>query len=155
MPGRTPIAAAEATLRDLVGSGDHVAVPPSVDHVMGAIKRFGSMEFDVSDLPDADGFLFQYGNFKWLANPGFVVGFVRQFEEVDAAGEHDCYIQLQCEFTYSISPELESIAGKEDWWFRGEREPFETWFARCSSDPVWNLVRDLKPLQFTIAQGSV
>lgn len=57
-----------------------------------AFLRFGRKPFDVSDKPDADGLLFQYGTYAFDGPPAFTLDFTRQFEISDSDGDHDHYM---------------------------------------------------------------
>ncbi|MER5830561.1 hypothetical protein ABT116_06915 [Streptomyces sp. NPDC002130] len=57
-----------------VGSGRDI---PTVQEVMAAVRGFERIAFDVPIGADSDGFLFQYGEVNWFAEPAFTVGFVR------------------------------------------------------------------------------
>lgn len=155
MPGTTPIRAAEQVFRDLIEFRAEGEPTPSFDRFLDAVRRFGSVEFDVPDAPDADGFLFQYGTFKWLPEPAFVVGIARQFDILDESGDHVDYIQIQAEYSYPIDPDLEALGGREQWWFRDGPESFGEWLTRVISAPVWDAVRSKSVLRFSISQEVV
>ncbi|MEV4490812.1 hypothetical protein AB0K04_11925 [Micromonospora coxensis] len=151
MSPRLPIDAAEATFRDLGGFAVHEAAVPSPDRLLDAVRRFAAVEFDVSPaLPEQDGLLFQYATL----GDGFVLGVVRQFEVVDADGDHEQYVQLHAEYT--LPPDPGRSGHHEDWWFRGGPEPFDAWFARVAADPVWRAVDPAAPdIRFDVWQESV
>ncbi|MEH0843948.1 hypothetical protein V6U81_16310 [Micromonospora sp. CPCC 205711] len=149
MSPRLPIEAAEAAFRDLGGFATDDA--PEPDRLRDAVRRFAAVEFDVStDLPEQDGLLFQYAT---LGADGAVLGFVRQFEVVDADGDHEEYVQLHAE--YRLPPDPGLTGHHEDWWFRGGPEPFEAWFDRVSGHPVWGHLQRVGPSGFEIWQESV
>ncbi|MFJ2192571.1 hypothetical protein ACIOJE_32310 [Kitasatospora sp. NPDC087861] len=148
-----PIESAEAAARRLLdartGSGG-----PSPEELFDVLKRFERIEFAVPDLPDADGFIFQYGCASWFAEPAFTIGFSRQFEVMDQDGEHECYSQLAMEYRYEMDADLQSLA-EESWWFRDSAESFDAWLQVAIDDPVWRILRGRRPREFDISQSMV
>jgi hypothetical protein len=136
MPASMPasIESAESVFREL-GGFPADAIPPTTA-VLAAIERFGQVDFQVPDVPDADGMLFQYATLS--AQNTFTIGFVRQFELTDAEGDHDCYVQLRCAYRFPPDAELGARGHREEWWFRDG--PFADWFERVRTDPIWALV---------------
>lgn len=151
MVDREPLDRAVERLRQLLG-GRHER--PSVE-LLSTLREFERVRFDVPDTPDADGFLFQYGSFGRTADAEFVLGFVRQFEVVDAEGEHDAYVQLRLEYRYPADPDLVAVGRLARWWFRGADEPFEEWLAAVRRDPVWPLLDAKTPVSLELSQDAV
>ncbi|MCW3840483.1 hypothetical protein ONA70_10290 [Micromonospora yasonensis] len=152
MSPRLPIEAAEAAFRDLGGFAvDDPAAPPPA-RLIEAVRRFAAVEFDVStELPDQDGLLFQYTPL----GGSFLLGFVRQFELVDADGEHEGYVQLHADYELPPDPELTALGSYTDWWFRGGPESFDDWFLRVSTHPVWQRAAGVTPARFEIYADEV
>lgn len=153
MTARHPIEAAEGIFRTLGGfpPGDAGIPPPA--RLFAAVQAFAPVEFAVAeDLPDQDGFLFQYAAVTTFGEVGFVLGFARQFEVVDDEREHEGYVQLLAEYHFGHDAELAAEGHREDWWFPGWREPFEVWFGRVTTHPVWRFVETKKPATFEIWQ---
>ena len=153
MTVRHPIEAAEGIFRALGGFavGDEEIPPPS--RLLSAVEAFATVEFAVAEgLPNQDGFLFQYAAVTTFGDVGFVLGFARQFEVVEADGEHEGYVQLLAEYHFGHDEELAGLGHREDWWFPDWPETFGAWFARVSTDPVWGVLDTSKPTEFEILQ---
>ncbi|SCF15550.1 hypothetical protein GA0074696_3041 [Micromonospora purpureochromogenes] len=154
MTRRLPIEAAEAAFRDLGGFAAPDSTVPPPARLLDAVRRFAAVEFEVStELPDQDGLLFQYATVGATGDAAFVLSVVRQFEVVDADGDHEEYVQLHAE--YRFGPDPEWTGHHEDWWFRGGPEPFDDWFARISAHPVWGRFTHSPPTGFEISQETV
>ncbi|WEH15703.1 hypothetical protein [Streptomyces sp. VNUA24] len=134
---------------DQVGSSREV---PTIEEVVAAVLNFERIEFDVPSGADSDGFLFQYGEVNWFAEPTFTVGFVRQMEIVDAEGEHEGYSQVQLEYRYRADADLQSLQSHNSWWFREGGTSFDEWLESVKRDPVWGIVRDKAPSGFDVSQ---
>jgi hypothetical protein len=154
MPAPHPIDAAESILRELGGfPADNARVPPA-DEVLTAIERFAQVEFDVADLPEQDGFLFQYTTMTTVYG-AFVLGFVRQFEVVDADQDHEYYVHLRCEYRYPVDDDLAELGHHAQWWFKGGPEPFEEWLEAVRTHAIWTAVAHRTPTAFVIRQEIV
>jgi hypothetical protein len=153
--GANPVVTAERIFRELVGvpTDDHPA--PTHDEFLYAVRRFSVIAFEVPDSPDSDGFLFEYGTFRWIPEPGFVVGVVRQFEIPKDSGDLDHYVQLRAEYRYAIEPDLEALRDRQSWWFRDDSTPFEEWYLSVVNDPVWDALRGRPVSRFEVSQESV
>ncbi|MFE7210074.1 hypothetical protein ACFU93_08795 [Streptomyces sp. NPDC057611] len=119
------------------------------------VRRFSAIEFDVPELPDADGYLFQYGKVNWFPEPTFALGIVRQLEVVDAAGEHESYVQVQFEFRYPLDDDLDSVGSHSEWWFPGSEVSFDSWMDSMDRTPISNLLAVKRPRDFAIWQEMV
>lgn len=154
MVQRLPVEAAETVFRDLGGlpvSGPRIPEPAQV---LTAVERFATVEFDVSpELPDQDGFLFEYTTIA--GDTIFSLGITRQFEIVDADGDHERFVQLHCGYRLPVDPELTAEGHQADWWFRGGPEPFEAWFARVADHPIWRHLQRKVRSGFEIRQETV
>src|SRR5262245_9424960 len=118
MPAPHPIEAAESILRELGGFlADDGRIPPA-DQVLAAIERFAQVEFAVADLPEQDGFLFQYTTMTTVYD-AFVLAFVRQFEVVDDDQDHEYFVHLRCEYRYPVEDDLAALGPHTRWWFKG------------------------------------
>lgn len=154
MTARQPIEAAEEIFRSLGGfpAGDGEVPPPA--RLFSAVKEFAAVPFQVAEhLPEQDGFFFQYAAVTTFGDDvGFVLSIVRQFEAVDDDGEHLGFSQVQAEYRFGHDTELDAQGHHEDFWFPSWPEPFEEWFARITSDPVWRFVETKRPVNFEIWQ---
>jgi hypothetical protein len=152
VPVRQPLDSAAAAVRGILGPRVAGQEVPAFEDVVEAVRRFEEVEFDVPDIPDSDGFLFQYGKVNWFSEPTFTIGFVRQLEMVDADGEHEAYSQVQLEFRYRVNVDLEAVEGRESWWFRSDPMSFDAWLDSVESDPIWEIVRRKVPVEFDVSQ---
>ncbi|BCJ59919.1 hypothetical protein [Micromonospora endophytica] len=125
---------------------------PTVEELIATVRGFERITFDVPEGNDSDGFLFQYGEVNWFAEPAFTVGFVRQMEIVDADGEHEGYSQVQLEYRYRADPDLRSLRGLNSWWFRDGGTSFDEWIRSVEQDPIWGIIRGKFPVEFDISQ---
>ena len=148
MVDREQLEHAPERLRQLLG-GRHERA--SVE-LLSVLREFERVRFDVPEIPDADGFLFQYGPSDGST---FVLSVVRQFEVVDADGEHDGYVQLRLEYGYPADAELVAAGRLGRWWFRGGTEPFDEWLAALRRDPVWRILEARIPLRVDLSQDAV
>jgi hypothetical protein len=155
MPAPHPIEAAESILRELGGfPADSRRIPPAAE-VLSAIERFAPVEFAVADLPEQDGFLFQYTTVTAGA-AAFVLSFVRQFEVVDPEDqEHEYFVHLRCEYRYPVEDDLVALGHTAQWWFKSGPEPFDVWLERVRTDPVWSAAAGHTPTAFVIRQETV
>jgi hypothetical protein len=146
MTDRQPIEAAEEIFRSLGGFGPGTSDIPPPARLFAAVEAFAPVAFAVAEhLPEQDGFFFQYAAVTTFGEDvGFVLGFVRQFEVVDADDEHLGFVQLQAEYRFPHDAELAELGHHEDYWFPTWDEPFERWFARVTAHPVWRFV-EAKP----------
>src|SRR5688572_21483873 len=61
----------------------------TADRARLGFLRFARQRFATTGTPDSDGLLFQYGTHAFGGAPMFILDLARQFEVVDADGEHD------------------------------------------------------------------
>ncbi|MEV7549763.1 hypothetical protein AB0N89_09090 [Amycolatopsis sp. NPDC089917] len=122
---------------------------------MAVLRGFEPVEFDGTDGPDADGFLFEYCEVNWFSEPVFSVGFVRQLEIVDADGEHEQHSQVRFDFHYRVDAELRSVVNRAVWWFRGDGTPFEGWLESAAQDSIWAILRGKELVEFELSQEAV
>jgi hypothetical protein len=146
-----PVPHAERIFRDLLGPSP----TPSHDEFLEAVRRFRTIDFDTSGAPDSDGFLFEYGAFRSLPDPGFHLSVVRQFEIATESGDHAYYVQTRGEYRYAIEPDLEVLKPVVSWWFTNDPTPFDEWFSSVVNDRVWAAVRDRPLLRFVVEQEDV
>ncbi|MGW3653676.1 hypothetical protein [Streptomyces sp. NPDC000878] len=128
---------------------------PSLSGLTRLVKRFSAIEFEVPELPDADGYLFQYGEVNWFPEPTFALGIVRQLEVVDAAGEHESYVQVQFEFRYPLDSDLDSVGNHSEWWFPGGEVSFDSWLDSVDRAEILNRLAAKTPRDFAIWQETV
>lgn len=119
------------------------------------VRRFSAIEFEAPEIPDADGYLFQYGKANWFPEPTFALGIVRQLEVVDAAGEHESYVQVQFEFRYPLDDDLDSLGSCSKWWFPGGEISFDSWLDSVDRSAISSLLAVKRPRDFAIWQELV
>ena len=154
MTSKPPIDAAEETFRRGAGFSDPAGIP-SVDELATALRRFTTVEFDVANEPQADGILFEYGTFRSLPDPGFLIGFTRQLSSGGADGESEGYHQLHLEYSYPVDEKLEAVGNRTEWWFRDDHVEFDRWLGSMLADPVWETLRTKRPAAFTVFQEAI
>ncbi|MFD8230332.1 hypothetical protein ACFV20_00295 [Streptomyces sp. NPDC059696] len=150
---RRPIDSALSVVQDIVGQVGASREVPTFEEVMATVRNFERIRFEVPSGADSDGFLFQYGEVNWFAEPTFVVGFVRQLEIVDTEGEHEGYSQVQLEYRYQADVDLRSLESHNSWWFRESGTSFSEWLESVKRDPLWGIVRGKLPIEFSVSQG--
>lgn len=153
MPRKQQIYSAEGIARRLVEKMDDF--DPSLSGVARLVKRFSIIEFEVPELADADGYLFQYGKVNWFAEPTFALGIARQLEAVDAADEHESYIQVQFELRYPLDGDLDSVGSHSEWWFPNGKVSFDSWLDSVARDKISNCLAAKIPRDFAIWQEMV
>ncbi|EME55670.1 hypothetical protein [Amycolatopsis decaplanina] len=141
--------------RDLLDGRVPQGKPPTVDEIVAVRRDFEPIEFDGTDGPDADGFLFQYCEVSWFSEPIFAVGFVRQLEIVDTDGDHEEYSQVVLELRYCVDVELRSVGSRTVWWFRSGGTRFEDWLESVTQDPIWVTLQEKELVEFDLSQESV
>ncbi|MFJ6842772.1 hypothetical protein ACIQRE_08885 [Streptomyces griseoluteus] len=150
MSGKQQVDSAEGIARRLVeemGGFDR-----SLSGLTRVVREFSAVEFEVPDLPDADGYLFQYGNVNWFPEPTFALSIVRQLEVVDAAGEHESYVQVQFELRYPSDDDLDSVGSHSEWWFPGDGVSFDSWLESVERADVWTRLAAKTPREGAIWQ---
>lgn len=103
-----------------------------------AFLRFGRRLFDVPEMPDADGLLFQYGTYSFDGPPSFTLDLTRQFEVSD--GEHDHYVQVHCELRYGLAPALEALGSFDSWFFHNAGDDLEEWAQALTGRAAWTAI---------------
>ena len=151
---RQPIAAAEDAFRGTARLSDPGGIP-SIEELVTALRSFAAIDFDVADEPQADGILFEYGTFRSLPEPAFLIGFTRQLSAGDTDGGSEGYHQLHLEYTFPIDADLEAAGSRTEWWFRDDPVEFDQWLGMAMADPVWDTVRGKQPTAFTVFQEEV
>ncbi|WP_158933378.1 hypothetical protein [Streptomyces sp. KE1] len=104
------------------------------------VRKFSAIEFEVPELPDADGYLFQYGKVNWFPEPTFALGIVRQLEVVDSVGNHESYVQVQFELRYPLDEDLDSVGSHSEWWFPGGEVSFDRWLDSVDRAAISNRI---------------
>lgn len=107
--------------------------------VLDAVKQFERVRFDGTDVPDGDGFLFQYGTYPSIGDGGFRISVVRQLVRLDQDGEFESYTQVQCVASHVSDEELRAC-DRVAWWFRGSSETFDDWLSEVETDPIWRVL---------------
>jgi hypothetical protein len=119
------------------------------------VRKFSAIEFEVPELPDADGYLFQYGKVNWFPEPTFALSIVRQLEVFDSAGEHEFYIQVQFELRYPLDEDLDSVGSHSEWWFPGGGVSVDSWLDSVDRAAISNRIAVKTPREFAIWQEVV
>jgi hypothetical protein len=115
---------------------------------------YSHVAFDTPDLADADGLLYQYGMYRLREQSLFELDLVRQFEIIDAEGEHDHYIQMHCTLRYAPTPELEALGADHCWWFPSQGA-LAAWLGSVAARPEWAVFGTQKPTQVAVNQEDV
>lgn len=132
----------QSELRAATGSS---TASPTTDDASRAFFRFARERFDVPDRPDADGLLFQYGTHNFGGPPMFLLDLTRQFEVVQADGEHDYFVQVHCEMRYEPAPELSALGSFDSWFFHDAAEDLDAWVAELIDGHGWEVIRHHSP----------
>lgn len=140
------------TLNEIVAEQIGERSVPSMEELFRIVLMYERRQFDVPDVEDADGFLFQYGTVTWNDEEKFSVGFARQFAFADESCEELSLVQI--EFCYACPPDghLQKMSGADSWWFRGSGVLFTDWLNVVRSDPVWNVIRNKEKVNFVRSQ---
>lgn len=128
---------------------------PPASALVDLVRRFADIPFDVPDDPDADGFLFQYGEANWFPEPTFTLSVVRQLEVVNSANDHELYIQVTFELRYPMDDELASVGNSSSWCFPGGGDDFDDWLNSVEQDPAMRLAARKPPREFEIWEDRI
>jgi hypothetical protein len=150
-----PVEAAGEVAKAVFGPLAVGGVIPSFADFDSAIKSFAAVTFEVPSIPEADGFLFQYGMANWLPAPKFVLDVTRQLVMVDGQGGHESYLQVNFEYRYEPGDIGSSPGSGEEWWFADDSRSFAEWFAAVRENPIWRRLATVLPVEFLIAQDLV
>lgn len=144
MPNRIPVDDAEQVLRDKVAKAlkqedEHGDDKPTVLlNTLEGFKQFAQTQFEVSDSPDSDGCLVEYGvSNSSSSGSEFYIHLVRQFEQLDEDGDHGNYIQTYCDIAFSLDDELKELGHQAQWWFRSSGDCFDQWWRVNTSSAAW------------------
>lgn len=101
------------------------------------------MRFQIPGTPDSDGLLFQYGVFNFTGRPMLTLSFVRQFEQCNDRGDHECYRHVGAELLFE--PDVQALPEHhESWCFDGPgASATAEWFAEVRSDSIFRLIQEL------------
>ena len=105
--------------------------------------------------PNADGVLYQAGDFDFYGAEEFYLDFVRQFEVTDEDGEHDHFEQLHCEFRFPMTEATRSFGRFNAWWFVSSREPWVSFAARVEARPEFIALKTAPPTAAKVEQEVV
>ncbi|CAG7641686.1 conserved hypothetical protein [Actinacidiphila bryophytorum] len=120
-----------------------------------AFLRFAWLRFDLTDTPDADGLLFQYGTYAFDGPAVFMVDLTRQFEIADRQGDHDHFLQVHCELRFGAAPALLALGSFDSWFFHGGGGDLDEWAEAMSGREGWARIRTLKPAGIRVHQERV
>lgn len=125
---------------------------PTVESVWRVFKEFCLTPADC----DEDAFLFECGIHDYTGTDLFHFSFVRQFtvyEQDDRSGEeYDHVEQLQCEFLFEPTNELERMSITL-WGEAGA--PVEEWFAEVESLPIFRMLRHRRADEYRVDQWEI
>lgn len=138
-----------------LGSGQRAHDDLVTEDLWLAFLRFGRRVFDVPDIPDADGLLFQYGTHAFDGPRVFTLDLVRQFEISDSNGDHDHYMQIHCELRYGPVPALESLGSFNSWFFHDAGDDLEGWAQGLTERAGWATIRRFRPTEIRVYQERV
>ncbi|MER7828252.1 hypothetical protein ABTX85_37515 [Streptomyces sp. NPDC096097] len=155
MKRRLSVDEAVGLLEGELGSGQRALDDLVTEDLWLAFLRFGRQLFDVSDTPDADGLLFQYGTHAFGGPPAFTLDLTRQFEISDSNGDHDHYVQVHCELGNELAPALEALGSFDSWFFHDAGADLEGWAQGLTERAAWATVRRLKPTEIRVYQEQV
>lgn len=86
--------------------------------------------------------------FSFDGPPAFLLNFTRQFEINDAEGDHDHYVQVHCELSYSADHGLRALGRFSSWFFHDGGEELDGWAAGVADHEVWRSLRNRASLGF-------
>ncbi|MET9955077.1 hypothetical protein ABZ135_26500 [Streptomyces sp. NPDC006339] len=152
---RRALAEAEGLLERELRADRHMLADLTTEEAWLAFLRFGRRLFDVSNTPDADGLLFQYGTYSFDGPRLFTLDLVRQFAISDSDGEHDHYVQVHCELRYAPAPALEVLGSFDSWFFHDAGEDLEGWSRSLTERAAWNAIKTLEPAEIRVYQERV
>jgi hypothetical protein len=155
MTPRPSIDEAVGLLEGELTAGQRVLADLGTEDVWQAYLRFGRRLFDISDGSDADGLLFQYGNYSFGGPEAFTLDLTRQFEILDADGDHDHYVQVYCECRYEAEPALQALDSFDSWFFHGAGDDLDEWAHGLTVRSEWTTLRTLKPTEIRVYQDQV
>jgi hypothetical protein len=124
---RTPTGQALELFRSELRQDGRPLADLTLGHAWPAFLRFGHQHFDTPATPDSDGLLFQYGTHSFHGPPMFTVTLTRQFEVNDHNGEHDHFVQINCELRYQPNPALERLGSFNHWFFHDADDDLDHW----------------------------
>ena len=127
--------------------------PQSISVTWEVFKRFMNLPSDAVG-PDADGFLYQSGTFRFYGPEEFYVDFVRQFG-FGSGGEHDHYEQLHCEFRFAPTDATRAFGQHSQWWFPDSGSDSGLFIGMVEGRPEFAALRDAPPLAVAIHQEAV
>jgi len=142
MPEALRVEDAREMLRELLVS-EQGSRGDAVVAAVQAFERFALAHFQVADIPDSDGLLFQYGVFNFTGRPMFTLSLIRQFERCDDFGDHEDYRQVGVELLFEPD-NLVSLGHHESWCFDGpDALATATWFAEVKSASIFQIIQGL------------
>ncbi|MFE0405525.1 hypothetical protein ACFW19_26995 [Streptomyces nigra] len=155
MTPRRSVDEAVALLEGELRAGHRALADLGTEDVWQSFLRFGRQLFDVSEAPDGDGLLFQYGTDSFDGSPTFTVDLTRQFEVSDADGDHDHYLQVHCEVRYGSGPSLEALGSFDSWFFHDSGDNLEEWARALTELSAWTAIKVLTPTEIRVFQERV
>jgi hypothetical protein len=144
MSNKNPVDTAVALARGLIAGRPPLNSP--VPELIALVRDFSTVEFDVPDIADADGYLFQYGRVSWFPEPTFVLSIVRQL----AVAEN--FVQVQFEFRYALDDELDTVGSHSEWWFPESGTSFDSWLSSVERSSIMDVVEPKTCRVFEIYQ---
>lgn len=127
---------------------------PPARPVWDVFKEFAQLPSDATG-PESDGVLYQSGVFRFHGPDEFYLDFLRQFEFVDAAGEHHHFEQLHCEFRFVLTDEVRALPELNRWWFTDSGDPWPAFTLDIERRPEFVALAEAIPHAVTIEQEAV
>jgi hypothetical protein len=110
--------------------------------------NFAKMPFDVPQVPNSDGLLYQFGTFHFAGEPAFYLEPVRQLARHDS----DEYIQVHLEMQFPPHPDVAALGQHTEWWFPNGSIALTDWAQAISRRPEWHILNRLPPTRVDIYQ---
>ena len=141
----------ERALREMLRAAGVDRSRPTPAAVWPVFKEFCRRPVETA----SDGILVETGGFSFDGAKHFHLTFTRQFEVLRRDGDHAYYEQLQAEFQFQLSSDLEALGGSSARWFAGEDGPLDDYFAAIERSPGFVEVVDQAPASFRVRQERV
>ncbi|MEW2359508.1 hypothetical protein [Spirillospora sp. NPDC029432] len=151
MTQRTPAEEALHDLRAEIGPDG----TPAATQAWSSFLRCARRRYATPRTPDSDGLLFQYGIVPFHGPEIFVLDLTRQFEAIDADGDHDHYVHVHCALHYAPNTALRNLSSFNSWFFHDADQDLDEWSAPLSDLEIWNVLRHQSPVDTRIELETV
>lgn len=109
--------------------------------------RFAATPFDLPDVDDADGLLYQFGTDSFTGEQRFHFDLVRQF----AVPDEDEYLQFHCQMTFESDSAMTRLGRYDEWWFPRQELGLGPWADAISGRPEWHELERRQPLSVELS----